>query len=247
MGCCCSYTRKHCGEWCQELCGDCPTPKECLTCDCECNPCGYCVACSIVSSLSCYECCFDLPRDWYWTMSGTCKCCHLYLCMTCGQRRRKRINEKIGEWMDENCLNGNPKIKDKTKNIASLNPHNIYLLPSPYDALNNYLFSYFTRVYDVLDDKFVRKGGLGPHNLIKHNLYGGDGKSQFSQSTVVNRTVTTHHPLEAKDELKEGLLSLVMKRRRRQRSVGQNMTRVQFDKHFFNLFLGIYYLWKSSI
>ncbi len=121
-----------------------------------------------------------------------------------------RINEEIGEWMDENCPNGNPKLIDKTKNIASLYFHDIYLLPSPYYELNNYLFAYFTKVWDVLDDEFIRKGGLAPHNLIKHNLH--VGKSQIS-STSVNRTRTKggkrfkYDHLEAKDDVKESLLS----------------------------------------
>ncbi len=83
-------------------------------------------------------------------------------------------------WMHHNCVNGDPAIQFQAgthlvfytcsyshEGVARLRPTNLFILPSPYQDLNNYLFASFTKFWDLIDDEFLEKGGLAPYNLIK--------------------------------------------------------------------------------
>ncbi len=196
MSCCCVKTREHCLDCCH-ACTSCCFQRHSE----DCTYSLICFFCCAESLAHCYSCCASIPSDCNTCFHGTLECSHFYLCLSPSQRKGIKINGAIEEWMGLNCVsNGQMQSNESIdyyaiKNVAILNPRNIFILPSPYDHFNNYLFSCFTRFWDVLDDDFVEKGGLGPHNLIN------DGLSDYLERPKGQRTVGLTSGLNEKQSL----------------------------------------------
>ncbi len=125
----------------------------------------------------CCSCCCPCLGSLYYDCFGAS--CFNYCCLTEEQKLSKEINDDIYVWMNHNCPTGDPcasiepldcydrfHIRRERKGVATYYTVTILILPSPYTDLNNHLFASFTKYWEVIDEDFVIKGGLGPHNLL---------------------------------------------------------------------------------
>ncbi len=121
------------------------------------------------------ECCSSLKE------------CHLDLCCCCTASQKAKLKSRdIDAWLWDNCLQNEAapwsteQNRPKTGGIYQPNKYpllscskmhqraEILQIPSPYTQINNYLFSSILKLWRYpLDDEYVVKASLSPHNLIR--------------------------------------------------------------------------------